>query len=67
MRQNHLQTDDADGLSDYEIAKQMGISRSLVFQIRQRAMKKLRLMILEDPDLREVVEEIVHCIGRKPQ
>jgi hypothetical protein len=44
-------TDLADGLSDYEIAQLWGVTRSRVFQIRRRAMAKMRAAILEDPEL----------------
>lgn len=38
----------SDGLSDYELAERMGITRTRVFQIRQRAMEKLRVAIEEE-------------------
>ena len=44
-------------LTDAEIAAQLGISRSRVFQIRLRAMAKIKQAVLDDPCLRELAEE----------
>lgn len=40
------------GMSDYEIAEQMGITRTRVWQIRQRAMKKLKRLAETDPEFK---------------
>ena len=47
-----------DGLNDSEIGQVLGISRARVFQIRQRALEKIRIAVLADPDLAEVVAEL---------
>ena len=50
--------DRCDGLNDYEIAKLWGVSHSRVFQLRQKALKKIRAAVLADPELMEVVVEL---------
>jgi hypothetical protein len=44
----------ADGLNDYEIARMWGVFHSLIFNLRVRAIKKLRRGILADPVLRQL-------------
>lgn len=46
------------GKSDYEIAEIMGITRSAVWQIRQRAMRKLKRLADSDPDLLAAAAEV---------
>lgn len=52
------------GKSDYEIAEIMGITRTRVYQIRQRALKKLRLAILRDPFLADIARGILRMNGK---
>jgi hypothetical protein len=49
----------APAMTDDQIAVAMGISKSLVFQLRMRAMAKIREAVLNDDDLRDATEEIV--------
>lgn len=56
-RPNYL-PDGAAGLSDHEIGQILGITRSRVFQIRERAVRKLREAILADAEMRELASEI---------
>jgi orotate phosphoribosyltransferase-like protein len=46
------------GLTDGEIAKRLGISRSRAYQLRLRALAKIREAFLTDPELRELAEEV---------
>lgn len=39
------------GMSDYQIAKRLGITRARVYQIRMRAMQKLYRFAMQDPEL----------------
>lgn len=45
-------------LTDEEIASVLGITRSAVFQLRHRALRKLRRAILADPVLRTMATEV---------
>ncbi len=49
---------DCTVVSDVELAKELGISKARVSQIRQRAMEKMRRNILRDPELKAMAAEI---------
>jgi len=49
---------EAPGLSDGEIAKRLGMSRSRVYQVRLRAIAKFKQAVLDDPELRELAAEV---------
>src|SRR4051812_33259682 len=49
----------APAMTDDQIAEQMGLSRARVFQLRMRAMAKIRSAVLANPTLRELAEELV--------
>lgn len=49
---------EAPEASDAQIAADLGISKSRVWQLRLRAMAKIKQAVLEDPDLRELAEEL---------
>jgi hypothetical protein len=46
-------------MTDEQIAAHMGLSKGRVFQLRMRAMAKIRAMVLEDQALREMAEDLV--------
>lgn len=48
----------APGLSDAEIGKRLGMSKSRVYQVRLRAIAKIRAAILDCPRLRELAEDV---------
>src|SRR4051794_26660752 len=45
-------------MTDAEIAVHMGLSKARVFQLRLRAMAKIRNAAIHDPDLRDAIEEL---------
>lgn len=45
------------GLSDAEIAERLGVTRTRVWQLRQRAVAKLRERLAADPVIREYIVE----------
>lgn len=48
----------AHGLTDREIARRLGISKARVYQLRLRAVTKIRQAVVADPVLRELAEEV---------
>jgi DNA-directed RNA polymerase sigma subunit (sigma70/sigma32) len=48
----------ADGPTDAELAQQLGISKSRVYQLRLRAIAKIRRAVLDDPELRQLAVEV---------
>lgn len=56
-RSSDAKGDFAPGLTCAEIAPILGITRSRVWQIEQRAIRKLREGLLEDPYVREWIQE----------
>ena len=46
------------GMSDRDIGKLLGISYGRVYQLRLRAIAKIRQAVLDDPLLRELAEEV---------
>jgi len=48
----------APGLTDAELGKIFGISKGRAYQLRLSAIAKIRKAFLEDPELRELAEEV---------
>jgi hypothetical protein len=48
---------DAALMSEAEIAKLWGVTRTAVWQVKRRALSKLRAAIVADPVLREIAAE----------
>jgi len=53
-------------MTDEQIAERLGLSRARVFQLRIRAMAKIKAAILADDDLRDTAEELTGHRINKP-
>lgn len=48
----------APGMTDTEIGKVLGISRGRAYQLRLRAIAKIREAVANDPELRDLVSDV---------